>query len=190
MGGPRHHGPKDAPKPDPVTVRCCTDSPSLDVWGHEAWRSLGLQSSASMSRRCAQQQQQQHVDDIAPQHARSSPTMVGSSPERRTPAACASLPACQLITADDTRSPSSCQPAHPVSWLAALLASPRLAHVRPIAQVPRGQSPAPPTAHGKVICCRQSLELMPSLPFPARSLTACWLVFRALRSLHVLLSGR
>ena len=103
--------------------------------------------------------------------------MVRSSPERRTPAACASLPTCLLITANDMHSPSSCQPAHPVSWLAALFASPRLVHVRPISQVPRGLSPAPPTARGKVICRRQSLELMPSLPFPARSLTACGRIF-------------
>ena len=85
--------------------------------------------------------------------------------------------ACLLIAANDTHSPSSCWPAHPVSWLAALFASPRLAHVRPIAQVPRGLSSAPPTAHGKVICRRHSLELMPRPPFPARSLTACWRIF-------------
>ena len=97
--------------------------------------------------------------------------MLGSTPERRTPAACASLPACLLITANDTRSPSSCWPAHPVSWLAALFASPRLAHVRPIAQVPRGALSAPPTAHETVRRRLQSLKLTPSLPFPARSLT-------------------
>ena len=102
--------------------------------------------------------------------------MVGSSPERRTPAACASLPACLLITANDTRSPSSCWPAHPVSRLAALFASPRLAHVRPIAQVPRGASSAPPTAHETVRRRLQSLKLTPSLPFPARSLTLAGLL--------------
>ena len=99
--------------------------------------------------------------------------MVRSSPERRTPAACASLPTCLLITANDMHSPSSCWPAHPVSWLAALFASPRLAHVRPIAQLPRGLSSAPPTEHGKVIRRRQSLKLRPACPFQrARSLLA------------------
>ena len=99
--------------------------------------------------------------------------MVRSSPERRTPAACASLPTCLLITADDMHSPSSCWPAHSVSWLAALFASPRLAHVRPIAQLPREASSAPPTAHGKVIRRRQSLKLRPACPFQrARSLLA------------------
>ena len=44
----------------------------------------------------------------------------------------------------------------------------------PIAQLPQRASLVPLTACGKVIRRRQSLELTPSLPFPARLLTACW----------------
>ena len=192
VGRPRAHARQDAPKAVPGTVRCSADSPSLDVRGHEAWRSLGLQSSASMSRRCAQQQQQQHVDDIAPQHARSSPTMVGSSPERRTPAACASLPACQLITADDTRSPSSCHvPASSSCELAGSLAcvpppcsrSPhRTGTSRTITRASNG------ARKGDLLPPEPRTHAQPALPSAlAHCLLAC---FRALRSLHVLLSGR
>ena len=79
----------------------------------------------------AQLLQQQLVDDRAPEPAESSPSMVGSSPERRAPAACASQTACLLMNADCAHSASSCSPAHPVSRLTALFAFPRLDHVRP-----------------------------------------------------------
>ena len=181
---PRYPMPRSAPDADPGTASCSTDSPNSLVGASMQCNPISIQSSASMSRRCAQQQQQQHVDDRAPQHAGSSPSMVGSSPERRMPAACASLPACLLITANDTRSPSSCWPAHPVSWLAALFASPRLVHVRPIAQVPRLQRRA-----RRCVAAARSSNSRPARPSQcARSLRAG--VFRAQRSIQVLRSGR
>ena len=45
-------------------------------------------------------------------------------------------------------------------------------------------------ARGKVISRRQSLELTPSLPFPAPLAHFLLVYFLALRSLHVLQSGR
>ena len=43
-------------------------------------------------------QHKQHVDDGASKHAESSPCVLGSRPERRTPAACARLPSHTLMT--------------------------------------------------------------------------------------------
>ena len=153
------------------------DSPSLAGSAPDLLRPLGLQSAASMSGCCAQLLQQQLVDDRAPEHAERPPSMPPSSPERRAPAACTSPPAQALMTANCTRSPSGCWPAHPVSRLAAVFAFPRLAHVHPIAQVPRGGSPAASTAREKVRRRRQSLKLLPRPPFPARLLTACGRLF-------------
>ena len=133
VGWARYPKQESASNAVPETASCLAGSPYLPVGASVRCNPLSIQSSASTSRRCAQQQQQQHVDDRAPQHARSSPSMLGSTPERRTPAACASLPACQLITANDMHSPSSCQPAHPVSRLTALFAFPRLDHYHALA---------------------------------------------------------